>query len=523
MKNTPLLSPSALLSRLPFRSGRARLSLVSLGAIAASLLTLPGATTSDVALVEVGLTTVESSSFHRKVTRDGIVEPFKTAAVHSESYWSAPILSILPEGTWVQEGDIVCVLDSADIEDYARKREVTLVKYRGRLESAVQDEQLVKASNERRLSAAKFSYQKFADRLSEYEQATYPQQIEDLEDQLSILASESESSDEALRHTEKLWTMGLVGIGEMEKYNLAHLKNTEALRKAESSYRLLTEFTHPRSETKLRHDRTDAALDITRTQLVNSRALTSARTTTLSYERRLHIYERIYRRAMQSIEACTMRAPCDGPILYGNSWYLMSRGITQIAEGKTVRRFQKVFEIPDTARLRVNVPLDEAMIHKVEQDMAVTVTVPGFEESAIAGRISEIARYPRVRSRYTPGVKDYWLGIELMPTEDQQAFLKAKSDATVEFRFDEIPDAIQIPRASVTGVAGRNFVYVFDGRELIPRQVELGDASDENVCVISGLNVGEQLVTVMTEQHEAKLLKTLQDSLLDEPPARCVR
>ena len=61
----------------------------------------------------------------------------------------------------------------------------------------------------------------------------------------------------------------------------------------------------------------------------------------------------------------------------------------------------------------------------------------------------------------------------------------------------------------MTGVAGHNFVYVFDGTELLPRRVELGEANAESVCVISGLSVGEQLVTEMTPQHRAMLEATL--------------
>ena len=65
----------------------------------------------------------------------------------------------------------------------------------------------------------------------------------------------------------------------------------------------------------------------------------------------------------------------------------------------------------------------------------------------------------------------------------------------------------------MTGIAGHNFVYVFDGTELIPRAVQLGEANDEYACVVNGLSAGEQLVTEMTPQHLEKLQETLADDL----------
>lgn len=81
--------------------------------------------------------------------------------------------------------------------------------------------------------------------------------------------------------------------------------------------------------------------------------------------------------------------------------------------------------------------------------------------------------------------------------------------------MSETEDALQIPRQAVTGIAGHNFVYVFNGRELVPRKVELGEANDLSVCVAGGLSVGEQLVTEMTSQHEIALRETLARDLDD--------
>ncbi|MGB4736737.1 MAG: efflux RND transporter periplasmic adaptor subunit [Fuerstiella sp.] len=478
-----------------------------------AVLLLTGAVDRNVAPVDIGLEEIQPSQFLVNVQQRGVVEPMSSKAVHSSCYWSTNILSIVPEGTWVQAGDVVCVLDAAEIEDFKRSREVILIKYRGRLDGAVQDEQLLAAQNDRRLTAAEFKVQSSELQLHEYSDGTLPQLLEEMEQDLAVLADQSDAAGDEIRHIEKMWAMGLTSRQGLDRGTLDLIDANEKHRQLESKLNLLTKFTQPRTQINLEHRHTEAVRTLVRVKMSNGLARTRARLTTLSYERTLRIYERYYRRAVESIEACTLRAPCDGQVMYGNSWYLMSRGITQVAEGARIRNLQKVFEIPDQEHLKVSVPLIESLIYRVHEGMNVDVVLAGYEDVTIAGKIAKIPRYPRSRSSSTPDLKDYWLDVELLPTEQQRSLIKMKADASVTIAVTDIPDALQVPRHAVTGVAGENFLYVFNGKELVPRKVDLGEANDEYVCVVSGLSAGEKLVTDMTPQHKAALEATLAASL----------
>ena len=479
------------------------------------VLMLTGAVDRGVAPVEVGLTQLQPSQFKVEIEQKGVIEPYRSTEVQSKCYWTTTILSMVPEGTWVQKGDVVCVLDAADVEDYARSREILLIKYRGRLDNALHDQAMQKTTNERRLQAAEFAVEANTQDLLEYTSGTFPQQVEKLEQNLSMLSQQVELSNDSVRQTERLWVMGLVGRRAMQAdaFELLELKQKHS--QQETSLRLLTGFTHERSTLRLEYKKSDAERDLIRTKISNGLASTKATLTTLSYERTLRIYERYHRRAIDSIKGCTLRAPCDGQVVYGNSWYLKSRGITQVEVGGRARYRQKIFEIPDHGRFKVSVPLAESLIYKVRQGMPVTVTLPGYDDVEITGRIDMISKYPRMRSSYTPGVKDYWIDVELLPTDDQRDLLTPKADVSVKIVLSEQNDVLQIPREAVTGIAGHNFVYVFNGRELVPRKVELGETNDLSVCVEAGLSAGEQLVTAMTPQHETALRATLTKDLIE--------
>ncbi|MEO2017089.1 MAG: hypothetical protein ABGZ53_22265, partial [Fuerstiella sp.] len=161
------------------------------------VLLLTGAVDRGVAPVEVGLTQLQPSMFKVEIEQQGIVEPYRSTEVDSACYWTTTILSIVPEGTWVQKGDVVCVLDASDVEAYARSREILLIKYRGRLDNALHDQKMLKTINERRLQAAEYAVESNTQSLLEYMDGTFPQQLEKMEQNLSMLSQELQLSDDS--------------------------------------------------------------------------------------------------------------------------------------------------------------------------------------------------------------------------------------------------------------------------------------------------------------------------------------
>ena len=92
---------------------RQSLLLASGTATLLAVIILTGAVDRSVSPIDIGLTEIQPSDFVVKIQQNGVVEPMHSTVVNSACYWSTNILSIVPEGTWVQAGDVVCVLDSA--------------------------------------------------------------------------------------------------------------------------------------------------------------------------------------------------------------------------------------------------------------------------------------------------------------------------------------------------------------------------------------------------------------------------
>lgn len=496
---------------------RPRRPVATVSAVLCCLI-LAGAVNRDREPVELQLHTVKPTEFRTEIKVEGRVEPFRAESVSSGCRYPTRILKIAAEGTWVKKGDVVCELDSADYEDYLHKREVPLIRARATHDAAVQDENLLQAANERRQSKAQFLAQSATSALEEYQSGSYPMSLAKLEDQLTILQDQLYAAEDEMRFIENLWSQGMANDRALHQAAYDLQLKRERARKSEADIFMLNRFTHPRTELQMTFRDHDAQRNLLRTEISNSLAQTKARLSTLASEQRVQIYNRLVKDTRANIEACTLRAPRDGQLMYENSWSDLSRGRVSIEEGRTVYFQQPIFAIPNLSNLKVVVPLHESLIRQVSVGMAVVVHVKGYENDPIAGELVDISDYPKPRSYYTPEILDYSMDVLLKPTDAQREFLRLKSDTVVSIPLSQRDDALLVPREAIVGCAGVNYVWRLTDNELTATRVSLGACDDVFACVNGGLESGDRVALQLSIQQTAALQEYV-DSAIAETSA----
>ena len=455
------------------------------------------------------LLTVEKAPFRIEITTGGSLEPLRTERVISQCQWTVQILSLVPEGTWVRKGDIVCVLDSSEIEEFRRAREVSLIKAQSSLEASRQQEEIVRAANERRLAEAEHQRQNAEMDLFEYTNGTHPNAVGKLDDDISINADRLRAVEYDLQFAERMWMLGYASRPEVAAESLKATTQSEQLRRLEAQKNLLEQYTHPRQDVLMKHQLTNSRLNVIRTELANSLALSRAALAELSDERRLAIYERYAKAATDSIQACVLRAPRDGQILHCNNWNLRSRGIKTIEEGKSIYFSQPVFEIPDQDHLKISLPLNESLITKVAVGNEITIRPVGFETLDVRAEITRISPYPVVRSSFAPDLKEYFLNAVLKPDATQQEFLHPRMEAEGIVTVLDRTSAISVPKEAVARCGSMNVVLMKSGEDFLPCQVTPGEVSEGKVLIESGLHEGDQIIASISELQRQKLQEEL--------------
>lgn len=438
--------------------------------------------------------TVQPETFRETMTSRGTLEAISTRRVHSECHWTVSILSLVPEGTWVEEGDVVCVLDSAEIEEFLRSREISLIKANAALTASLKQEEIQQAAAERRLSDAKYALQTAEFELQEYIDGKYPKQLQQLQKNIDVTQVQSESASDDLRFISRMWMMGMANRAERDSASLTATSQAEQLRRLQTQQQLLEKYTHPKTERQLKYRVDNYRLGLVRTELTNSLIETRTKMNALADERRLQIYERYADSAKESIAACTMRAPRAGRVIHANNWYLRSRGIRTIEEGKSVYFSQPIFEIPDESEFKVSFPVVESLITRVSQGMPVEVRLAGYEDDVVAGTVTAIPMYPRIRSPYGTEIKEYWLEATLNPTDAQWQNMHPQMDADVTFAIADIPNAISVPKTSVVREGHNTFVWLQHGESLMKCAVRPGTIANDRVVILNGLHAGDRIV-----------------------------
>lgn len=438
--------------------------------------------------------TVQPETFRETMSSRGTLEAISTRRVHSECHWTVSILSLVPEGTWVEEGDVVCMLDSAEIEEFLRSREISLIKANAALTASLKQEEIQRAAAERRLSDASYALQTAEFELQEYIDGKYPKQLQQLQKNIDVTQVQSETASDDLRFISRMWMMGMANRAERDFASLAATSQSEQLRRLQTQQQLLEKYTHPKMERQLKYRVDNYRLGLVRTELANSLIETRTKMNALADERRLQIYERYAASAKESIAACTMRAPRAGRVIHANNWYLRSRGIRTIEEGKSVYFSQPIFEIPDESEFKVSFPVDETLITRVSQGMPVEVRLAGYENDIVTGTVTAIPMYPRIRSPYGTEIKEYWLEATLNPTDSQWENMHPQMDADVTFAIANIPNAISVPKSSVVREGNNTFVWLQHGESLMKCAVRPGTMANDKVVILNGLHPGDRIV-----------------------------
>jgi len=187
----------------------------------------------------------------------------------------------------------------------------------------------------------------------------------------------------------------------------------------------------------------------------------------------------------QQVEACTIKAPHDGFLIY----YVYPRWPDyRIKEGTIVLRTQKLFYLPDLGQMEVTATLHETVVKDVHPGMKARVMVEGLPGRVIEGHVDSIAALPL--QLWYSDVKNFVGTVKL---ENVPAGLKPGMTASVELLLQK-QNVLVIPNGASTVEQGRDVCYVAREGQLLRRKVKIGQTTSDLIEVTAGLEQDESVV-----------------------------
>ena len=157
--------------------------------------------------------------------------------------------------------------------------------------------------------------------------------------------------------------------------------------------------------------------------------------------------------------------------------------------------------LPDLSLMRVNVPINEVDVAKVDTAQKAIIKLDAFPDTIFNGHISEIATLARTKDRESK-IKVFDVGI-IVDEIDKR--LMPGMTVKCEIIVGKILDTLFIPLDALFHKEGKNIVYIKNNDAFEIREVKVGPENDNFVVITEGLKEGD--VIALSEPYETKQTK----------------
>jgi HlyD family secretion protein len=394
---------------------------------------------------------------------------------------ASTILSLVPEGTPVKAGDVICELDKSDYEELVRQQEIRLEEARA-----------AKVRAELDFRVAEMAVHEFQDGLR-------VQSIQDYRGQIALAESEVRRLEDRVGWSTRMSTKGYVSVGQVasEKFQLETARQARA--QAQITYDNFLHYGAPRTLRELTNEveRCRDELDFERMRLEREEAKLA--------------------RYRQQVEYCTIRAPHEGIVIYIKP---RGRNAQQIEVGTPVHQRQALFYLPDLAEMEVEALFHETVVDRIRPGMRAKVRIEAMSGRLLEGEVVSVGPLPYIVDPRAPDdVKNYLGRIRL---DAIPGGLRPGMSAEVEIVTGHRDDALLIPPDAVRFEGGHEVCYVAEEEGLERREVEVRPASTDYLEVTEGLGEGEQVVLEPSQEtmgDGASAAGTLEEGAGRERPA----
>jgi multidrug efflux pump subunit AcrA (membrane-fusion protein) len=379
------------------------------------------------------------------------------------------IISILPEGTEVKKGDVVCELDAADFRDELRLQEIRYAQAKAWVEQA-----------QSLLEVSEIS-------LREYRQGILPQDLQLCRQYIVMCRTEAERTTRTYVWSKETAAKGYRSSAQLQADELGMKQAQIALSEAEGMLNRLEKYT----SLKLMKNLEAKVLAI--------------RSDKLAQEQSFGVESDRRKKLQQMVDFCTLRSPGDGKIVYANVPNRFGQIENPIQEGATVRQGQSIFYLLDPDHMQVKAKVNESKVRFIRPGQPVQIVIDAFPDRPLKGRVKDVTPIPAPATA-AADVRVYYAII----TIEGEGFkeLRPGLSAEVTFLTDRKPKVTRVPVQAVRWFNERAYVAVAPAHgpaqksgstrravaEWHWQPVELGDSNASYFEVISGLHPGETVL-----------------------------
>ncbi len=370
---------------------------------------------------------VSRASVEAAVTAAGVVQAVNRTEMRCEleelpvdgiMVHGVNILELTPEGTHVQKGDVICRFDDSRYQELVRRQQIKVLR------------------DEADLKQVTFERDAAAVGARAFREGEAKEKIESYQGQIALLQADLQRARDRLAWSQELLHLGYGTTSQLATDQATLFRLEVQLENAAATLKNFRAFVSPRTQRQL-----DVQVEIKEL----NRSLYE-----VQYQRsleRLEHYEEL-------IEACTLRAPHDGILIYAS---LLFGDAPKLSEGGHVHYGMRMFYLPDLSKLVVQVQLYESVVDEVKVGMLATVRLEALSDREVQGRVISIDPVPTDNWRAGLDIHQFRAQVELI---DPPAGTLPDMSAEARIVTGRRKDALVVPTEALAILDGWPYCYV---------------------------------------------------------------
>jgi HlyD family secretion protein len=409
----------------------------------------------------------------------------------------ATIISIIPEGSRVKEGDLLVELDVSTLVDNRVDQVIKVNNAEAAFIDANETLAITISQGKSDVELAELTYEFGKQDLAKYtgKGGEYENLVAAAEGKIKLNAEEKTKAEDYLEWSQKLFNEKYLSKTQLQADQLALQRADLNLTVAANDANLLKQYTYQRQVAQLTSDVNQAKMALERAQAKARANVAQAEATLAARKQELARQQDKLAKIDDQITKGKIFAPTEGMVVYATSQ--RGGGFRQdrqpLADGVEVWERQELIYLPRSTSTVAEVDVHEASLQKVRAGLPAIVTVDALPGKKLMGTVTQIAPLPDPQSMWmNPDLKVYKTEIAL---DSNDASLRSGMNCKAEIIVEQHADTVYVPVQSVLRVGGQPTVYVLneDG-STEERKVEIGLDDNSMIRIISGLKEGEQVL-----------------------------
>ncbi|MEI7698690.1 MAG: efflux RND transporter periplasmic adaptor subunit [Planctomycetia bacterium] len=419
-------------------------------------------------------------------------------------------------------GDVCCELDSSTLVEKEKEQQIKVTTARANLEKAGKDIEIQETTNESNEAKAKLAEDLAQLSLVSYtsEGGEYQQELETLRGDVKKIEEELSINREDYERTRDQARLGYANVNQLESARLKVTQSQILLSVNRGKLQVLEKYTKPKKEKELTQTAEDTIRETQRARLEGEALMTQMKAAYDAASLTLAVEEEKLVLFQRQIKACRLVATQAGEVVYASQKSNRGSEPVVIEEGAAVRERQAVINLPDLDHMKIDARIHESRISRVMLGQPVEIEIDAIPGDPYRGALQAISSVPIPGSWPNTDLKEYEATIEIKDSDERVRKLKPGMTAQVRIVVEDRKDAtLQLPVQSVVSFSGFYYTYVSNGKAAERRELKVGDANDEYIEILDGVNEGD-MVVMSPRTHFSRELSELEQEKAQEKEAK---